>query len=465
MRYVSTKLTDMQIDVIDDFSSLVNVKEQWKSVYDGDPEAHFFLSWTWMSKWLSDVVSPWIVLAARPDDGAGSYVAFFPLRALSMVAKGQGIFNNLEVACRRTSDRTGLICLPDYDDVAIPAFANALAAMHWANLAIERVGGSDKRFDLLLDGFPSREFKVNSPETTLGGDTTDFSVSLGVDLPSDWETYLTTKLSPTGRRNVRRVLRKVEEDDRFRITYANQDTIERDLDILLKFWASQWGGAYGEGLKFVQQDDRTMIRHCLDEGVLSMPVLWDGDRPICAAANILDFRHRSLLCKLLGRDATFTNPSPGIILIGHSIRHAINLGLDRCEFGQGDHAYKYAFGVEEFHLKSCVIFRKSAANMVDCLDKRWLNWAVALAQQLEKTGHPDEAIKAYRQVLRVDPGKSAARPPLAHLLTQKGHHAAAARVLDGPAQGRGAISGRQDKVGRHTQSKQKTRGTGGRRRK
>ena len=57
----------MQVDVIDNVDALSALKSDWEAVYAVDPEAHFFVSWTWMSKWLRELSSAWVVLAVRPD--------------------------------------------------------------------------------------------------------------------------------------------------------------------------------------------------------------------------------------------------------------------------------------------------------------------------------------------------------------------------------------------------------------
>jgi hypothetical protein len=78
----SFRINDMQIDVIDEFARLCEVKSDWDAVYRADPEAQFFLSWTWMSKWLTIVggQSRWVILAAKLHADTPTYVAFFPLR-------------------------------------------------------------------------------------------------------------------------------------------------------------------------------------------------------------------------------------------------------------------------------------------------------------------------------------------------------------------------------------------------
>ncbi len=120
----------MQIDLIDDYSQLCRLKAQWEAVYDADPEANFFTSWTWMSRWLEEMAAPSFVLAARPDDGDNdAYVAFFPLTVSIKAMKGRGLFNEIQVPGHTTFERSGFNCRPEYDEQAIPAFARYLATI------------------------------------------------------------------------------------------------------------------------------------------------------------------------------------------------------------------------------------------------------------------------------------------------------------------------------------------------
>ncbi|ODR97183.1 hypothetical protein AUC70_13030 [Methyloceanibacter stevinii] len=56
----------MRIDIIDTHQELLDIRENWEAVYASDPEAQFFLSWTWISNWLDGDRSQWFVLAAAP---------------------------------------------------------------------------------------------------------------------------------------------------------------------------------------------------------------------------------------------------------------------------------------------------------------------------------------------------------------------------------------------------------------
>jgi hypothetical protein len=193
---------------------------------------------------------------------------------------------------------------------------------------------------------------------------------------------------------------------------------------------------YGRGLAGVQRIDRIMLRHCFDEGVLFMPMLWEGDRPLGGVATVIDRRHKTMLFRLIARDETFRNPSPGVILIAAAIRHAIAEGLTRCDFLQGNHGYKYAFGVEEHRLRNVRVARKSKRRPDASFDKTWLSMALPYALYVHRQGMLEAAEACYRQMLRLDPGFSEARRNLAEVMVRTGRDAAAKRLLKaGPAGG------------------------------
>ncbi len=415
----------MRIDVIDEYPRLCDLKDTWQNLYDADPEAHFFLSWTWMSKWLEEVVPPWIVLAARPERSDEGYVAFFPLRVLTRFRQDVGLVNVLQAACHGLGEYTGLICHPDFEDQAIPAFAKQLRKIRWATLDLRSFSSSDKRFNLILAGFAKQSFRFEYPDFSATGDKIDYGIAPYIDLPDSWDDYLTTKLRSETRRKARRFLRQVEDSDEFRITHANADTLDRDLDFLLRLWALMWGSRYSKNLETVQRTDRMMLEHAFDEGALFLSVFWKNDQPLGALAALIDRKNKSLVVKLHVRDDTFRNPSPGFVLFADAIRYAIGEGFKTCDFMRGNHPYKYSFGVDEASLHDCLVHRRPARDTATYLDKRWLNDALALAHGARDTFQFEDAERGYRQVLKVDPRNRDAREALAQERDRKRDQTAA----------------------------------------
>ena len=393
----------MRIDVVDGGADLARLEQDWRAVYHADPDAQYFLSWTWMSKWLTDVVKDAIVLAARPD-AQSAYCAFWPLRLQTVAIKGGGLGTIISMAGQGASDYTGLLCRPEYERDAITAFAGRIRKFGWRNLVFSAFRASDARMLEILRQFPDRDFGAERLSLVYD-DGTDHSVYPYVCLPDDWESYLQSRLSKETRRKVRRFLRQAEGEGSFRITVANADTLDRDLDILFRFWTLRWGT--NRTAAFVRAHLH-MFRHCAAAGTLFMPVMWYGDRPVGALANLLDEAKGTMLFKILGRDENFGNPSPGFILYAYAIRDAIARGYRECDFLQGDHRFKYSFGGADRRVFQHRINRRGEGPASRSLDHSALESAVRYTRTLHDNGRLAEAERNYKQILAMDPKNSAA---------------------------------------------------------
>lgn len=145
----------MHIDTIESLERFTEIRANWDAVYDADPEAQFFLSWTWLSKWFHGE-RQWFVLAVKPDADASEYVAFFPLTLETKKSEGGGFHNNLVVTGHEFADYNGFICTPEFEDRAIPAFAEHIQGLHWTKLKLPNLSLSEGRFRLFKDRFPPR---------------------------------------------------------------------------------------------------------------------------------------------------------------------------------------------------------------------------------------------------------------------------------------------------------------------
>jgi CelD/BcsL family acetyltransferase involved in cellulose biosynthesis len=353
----------MHIDVIDKFERLAEVKTAWEAVYRADPEAQFFLSWAWMSKWLTIVgrQSRWVILAAKLDADASTYVAFFPLRFRAKKNQSDGsISDELVTAGNSAADYTGFICAPAFQNEAISAFAECLKRLQWTTLNLEFICASNERIDLLLRHFPEAEFPIRAVEDTNGSDNINLCRCPYVKLPSDWDIYLDRELSANSRQKVRRLLKKVENSCELRITHTTAQNVDLNLSILLYFWISKWASRKGQNLDSIHKIYRMMLMHCFAQGSLFLPVLWNGERPLGALALLIDAEKRSLLFYVGGRDVTVDSPPPGVVLHAHSIRYAIHHGFMTYEFLRGNEPYKYSFSKKERHIRRIVVTARSA---------------------------------------------------------------------------------------------------------
>jgi CelD/BcsL family acetyltransferase involved in cellulose biosynthesis len=414
----------MIVDVIDNFEDFKKVNDNWDCVYDADPEAQFFLSWTWLSEWLLTVRRHWFILAAKPAADA-SYVAFLPLRLRTKLKPGSGFFNEISMAGNSGADYTGLLCLRGSQYQAIPALARFLKTLNWTRLRLDNIRISEERLRLLLAHFPERAFTIAKAERTNKADHVDNCICPLLNLPDDWDGYLSA-LSANTRQKIRRFLRMVENDNKFRITHAQADTLERDVDTLLKFWSARWGLRKGDRLNAMLASSRTILHRCFDNGCLFLPILWHEEAALAALAIYVDRCKASLLFFMGGRDESVQSPPPGLILHAHSIRYAIANGFSSYDFLRGNEAYKYSFGAEERRIHCLVIGTKTGRNLGETLAPRSLPAVLQHAAELHRRGNLAEAERGYRQILAVEPAHQAALQGLNRVRVSKSDQSAPA---------------------------------------
>jgi len=420
----------VRIDVIEEPDAFAALKANWNAVYDADPTAQLFLSWDWLLGWLPQLQGSWLILAARQDKPSGEpYCAFLPLRIETRLSEGGVFVNDFKMAGNHAADYTGLIALPSAEARAVAAFGRFLKQMHWARLHLDNFRASRPRLDLLLAHFPKAGFATTEVDRVDKVDGIDLNTCPYVDLPSDWESYL-AGLSTNARQKIRRLLRLADDGgSEFRITHATQDTVARDLDVLLRFWALKWGQRKGNKLAGLVRSNRDMLLRSFERGLLFLPVLWQGDRPLAALATLVDLRRRTLLFYMTGRDETFDGPSPGLMLHGHSIRHAIANGFTRYDFLRGDEDYKYSFGAREARIATFIVATRDGRNNGHLIEPRALPVVLKQATAMHQAGKLNEAQRGYQQVLASAPRHPDALHRLGQLLTARGQHLEAMRIF------------------------------------
>ena len=413
----------MRIDVIETPDAFGALEPNWNAVYDADPDAQLFLSWSWLSGWLKQISSPWVILAASEDAEDAPYIAFLPLR-VQLKSDDAQLRNELNMAGNFAADYTGLLCAPAFDHQAIPAFARYLKQMNWARLNFENIRMSDARTRLMLAHFPKAKFQVEEISRVGKVDGIDNNLCPFAKLPAGWDAYL-AGLSANTRQKIRRLLKQVDTPGEYRITQATSETIDRDLDTLLKFWEIKWKPRKGDLVHTLVRSNRAMLATSFKSGLLLLPTLWQGDRPVAALATLIDRRKHTLLFYMTGRDETFDGLSPGLTLHGYSIRQAIADGFIEYDFLRGNESYKFSFGVDVRQIKCISIATRNGQNLGNRLDQRTLDDALKQATELHQAGKLPEAERAYRQILDVEADHADAVHRLGQLLTTRGRHAQA----------------------------------------
>jgi CelD/BcsL family acetyltransferase involved in cellulose biosynthesis len=339
-----------------------------------------------------------------------------------------GFHNEINMAGNHAADYTGLLCLPEAQHRAIPAFTRCLKALNWTRLHLENIRISDERLRPLLAHFPARTFRTSQIEHINKEDNINNCICPHVALPGTWDDYLNS-LSANTRQKIRRFLRMTESGDRFRITHVHPDTVERDVEILVGFWKSRWGARKRDRLNLILDSLLTLLPRCFRSGCLFLPVLWREETPLGALASFVDPQKASLLFYIGGRDQSVDNPPPGLVLHAHSIRYAIANGFRTYDFLRGNEGYKYSLGAEERCIRCLVITTRSGRNIGDKLDNRSLLTVLRRTTELHRAGKLAAAERGYRQVLDVEPHHPTALYCLGQLMASKGNHSAAATLF------------------------------------
>ncbi len=107
----------------------------------------------------------------------------------------------------------------------------------------------------------------------------------------------------------------------------------------------------------MQRFFRSLARRMADTGCLRLAFLTlNGVK----AATYLSFEYKGhLLLYNSGYDTEqFAHLSPGWVLLAYLIQHAIAEGLKVFDFLQGDEAYKYRFGGQDYKVMRTVIYNQ-----------------------------------------------------------------------------------------------------------
>ena len=437
----------MRVDVIDTIDSLAQVRDNWERVYRADPEAHYFLSWTWIANWFEPRPGRWLVLAAKPDDAAGDYVAFFPLRFDSQLDEEGNFRHSIRMGGSYFAAYTGILCDPENQTSTLHAFGEHIRSLNWAHFHIDDVFVSESRLRTLLQSFPPSNFVVKKKDrpshVTDTGEDIDHDVYVFVKLPEDWDEFLATNLGRSTRRNARKYLKEVDASPEYRVSVPDAQTIDRDLEAILQLWQIQWEPKHPAQAQYILSNARHMIRRCFDDGTLFMPVLWKGENPIGANIAFADWEKRILYSFLGTRDLGIKKPPPGFLLDVFAIRWAIANGFTTYDLGTGNFAYKYSFGGEERIVESWLVSTRSGTNLHAPLDRRYLPLAMKQTQVHHAAGNLFRAGQGCRTILAFDPGIGTARTLLesiesdptalianAHTLFKRNKFAEAQRVCE-----------------------------------
>lgn len=166
-----------------------------------------------------------------------------------------------------------------------------------------------------------------------------------IKLPGDWETYL-AGIDKKQRHEIRRKMRRAQESDAAVRWYVvkDADTIEAEIQAFIDLMAQDPDKA--RFLTPAMRDHMLLTVRCAFEaGCLHLAFLEiEGKK----AAGYLSFDYLNRLWVYnSGIDRSFTEYSPGWVLLGELLKWANDNQRSAFDFMRGDEEYKYRFGATD----------------------------------------------------------------------------------------------------------------------
>lgn len=348
---VDGKTRAMKTRIIDNFESFNTLRPEWEELFAHDSRATVFLSWPFLRGYMESLPYRWLILQAIDDQGATA--GFLPL---TLRCSGYGC-RRLQLAGNPAADYNGFLLRRGKEEQTLLLWAGCLDEMEWDLFDVRDF--VDDRLHRLLELFAPDSYVSRIYAST---------PCPVIDLPADWEEYLSCRLGRMTRKHIRAGLRAVAE--RYRTSVAAEADLHDHVQALLGLWQDRWGRAKPELLRRFCG----IFERCAQAGLLRLTVLWDGQRPISAQALLVDRPHESVYTYMGAFDPAYGKTSPGKLMDALDIRWAIKNGFRRYDFLRGSYDYKLSLGAKPRPCLSILLerrtFRRTIGRVVWALQRR-----------------------------------------------------------------------------------------------
>ena len=319
---------------IERIPSLEAAREAWEALEGRS--GRVYSTWSWADAWWRQFgAGRELELHSVHDDG-GRLAALLPLYSTR-----RGPIALLRLIGYGLADEMGPVCAPTDAPLAAEALRTVLRSelpLHGVAL-LDRLFGADPVADHLRAATVRTEA---SPVLWREG--------------RDWETWLASR-SANLRRQLGQRERRLRRDHglRYRLT-SDPAQLDADLSTLIRLHHTRWLG--GGSIAFSAcrgAFHRDFAHRALARGWLR---LWSAevhDRPVAAYYGFrfgaTEWAYQS------GRDPAWDGRGVGQVLLAHSIRAALQDGVESFRFGVGDEPYKSRFASEDPGLRTLAVGR------------------------------------------------------------------------------------------------------------
>jgi len=169
-----------------------------------------------------------------------------------------------------------------------------------------------------------------------------------IHLAEDWDSYL-AGIDKKQRHEIRRKMRRANEDPQEIRWYIVEQPEELDAETNAFFELMVLDDEKKDFLtEPMREQMRSIIRWAFNEKMLQLSFMTIAGNK-AAAYLCFDFQDRIWVYNS-GFDPQYREFSPGWVMLGYLIQHAIAIGKKSFDFMRGDEDYKYRFGAADNHV-------------------------------------------------------------------------------------------------------------------
>ena len=326
----------MNIEVYTDENLFDELKPEWNTLLAKTRCNYVFLTWEWQRTWWQSFhPGDLYVITLRADDR--SLLGIAPCFIHHQPKYGRVL---RLIGCVEVTDYLAVIAHRDHEVEVFTALADYLTgegASAWDRIDFCNIRENSPTLVHLAPLLEARGLDV----------LVKFEdVCPVIKLPDTWEAYL-NMLDGKQRREVRRKMRRAEAQGVTWRIVGPEDDLDAEMDAFLGLMAASTPEK-AEFLKLPGNCDffRRLARVFMESGWLQLLFLDVNGRPAATYLNF-DYNNRVQVYNSGLDPSQFLQLSPGWVLLGHAIRHAIELGREEFDFLQGDEEYKYRMGGQD----------------------------------------------------------------------------------------------------------------------
>jgi CelD/BcsL family acetyltransferase involved in cellulose biosynthesis len=254
----------------------------------------------------------------------------------------------------------GSLEICDYLDFIIPADRANEFIQNALRIAAVEADASAGRIIL----YNISDHSATIPALEQFGKNDDWSVQIekayhtpAIALPDDWDTYL-MNIDKKQRHEIRRKIRRTEGSEEDHVAWhmvGKEDDLDQAITDFVGLMENDPDKARFLSPEMrAQMDD--IIRWAAQSDILQLSFLTVNEKN---AAAYLCFNHAGRIWVYnSGFSPGFGYYSPGWVLLGYLIQHAIENGNTHFDFMRGDEEYKYRFGAEDSFVMKSIITRE-----------------------------------------------------------------------------------------------------------